>query len=280
MKKIITALLCTLLPLSLLAQAQITTKKMKIADISSKTLKVVLTGDPIMDATLQDDVAATWRISPYEFCDLSEFERIKTSEDHYFMMVVKGQFRKEKEPGLSFLTLVKGGAAASKGIGSMLDVVTMPLCSTNDPSGREYSYVPAYLDIMQEFVLAAMERDLSGYSGISSVVRSLSGTGDMQLLIAESDLSRELDGVNFDEYDMFRMSDEDAAEYLTNNLPGTLVTYSIAPADAAMGSYCYKMIVDSSNHTLYYWKRHKITKKAGPGFLPDDIKKIRDTRSR
>lgn len=56
--------------------------------------------------------------------------------------------------------------------------------------------------------------------------------------------------------------------------PKSLVSYTVAPYDAKPGSYCYKMLIDSKSNTLYYYKRHRISKKYGPGFLLEDLKQI------
>ena len=110
----LTKLICiiaaaTIFPAMAGAQAQINTKKVKIGDFTQKTTKVVLNGNPFMDGALKEEVSARWRVSPFEFCTLEEFDKIKTSEDYYFLTMVKGQFRKEEEPGIQFIILVKEG---------------------------------------------------------------------------------------------------------------------------------------------------------------------------
>ena len=62
-------------------QAQITTRREKLRDFTSKTTKVVLTGDEFLDEALKESVAATWTVSPYEFCTNDEFQSIKTKTD-------------------------------------------------------------------------------------------------------------------------------------------------------------------------------------------------------
>lgn len=101
-----------LLATDALGQAQITTRREKLKDFTSKTTKVVLTGDEFLDEALKESVASTWTVSPYEFCTNEEFQGIKTNDNFYFLMVVKGQFRRESEPGIDLLTLVKGGEGA------------------------------------------------------------------------------------------------------------------------------------------------------------------------
>ena len=61
---------------------------------------------------------------------------------------------------------------------------------------------------------------------------------------------------------------------MLENAPGTLVSYTVFPYDPVPGSYCYKMLIDAGTHKLYYFRKHKITKKRGPGFLTEDLMRI------
>ena len=71
------------------------------------------------------------------------------------------------------------------------------------------------------------------------------------------------------------VTDEDEADsFILDYAPATLVSYVAAPSEPVVGSYCYKMLIDSETHTLYYFKKHRITKKAGAGFLPEDLERI------
>ena len=54
----------------------------------------------------------------------------------------------------------------------------------------------------------------------------------------------------------------------------TLVSYTVTPHDAGAGSFCYKMLIDARTHKLYYYRKHRISKNAAPGFLPEDLAKI------
>ena len=131
MKKFLVLIISAMLPLMASAQAQINTKKVKIADFTQKVTKVVLPGNAFYDGAFQEVISSRWRVSPYEFCDLSEFEKLKNSDQYYFMMMTQGQFRKETEPGIQFITLVKGGSDAAEGIDSMLEVVTVPFAAAS-----------------------------------------------------------------------------------------------------------------------------------------------------
>lgn len=281
MKRIIIAIATIFLTIPASAQAQIDTKKVKISDFTQKVTKVVLNGNAFFDTTFQEEIAARWRISPYEFCTLEDFETLKGNDNYYFLMTTYGQFRKETAPGLQFLTLVKGGKGADKGIGSMLEIVSIPFASAEYPSGRELVFLPAFLDIIQSHTLASMEKDIKGYGGLASNNASLGKTDGIEVVISRDDLSKD---VSEEQIEMLEqkgviITDEDDADlYMIDNVPGTMVSYVAVPSEPVAGSFCYKMLIDTQTHQIYYFKRHRIGKKAGAGFLPEDIDRIKASR--
>lgn len=281
MKKLIILFAALIMPLMAGAQAQITTKKVKLEDFTQKITKVVLNGNPFYDTSLKEEVAARWRISPYEFCTLEEFDRLKGSDKYYFLMLAQGQFRKETAPGLQFLSLVKGGQGADKSIGDMFEVVSLPFASAEYPTGRELIFLPALLDIIQNHTLQAMENDFNAYGGLSNTTQKLKKTSGMTIVFSEDDLNSMVSKAVTDQlFDntMILTDEDDADSYMLDNVSGTLVSYVVVPTEPMKGSYCYKMLIDSQTHELYYYRRHKISAKAGAGFLPEDIEKITKAR--
>ena len=281
MRKAIIFIISLILPLAAGAQAQIDTKKVKISDFTQKVTKVVLNGNDFFDITFQEEISARWRISPYEFCTLEEFEQLKGNDNYYFLMATYGQFRKETAPGLQFLTLVKGGKGADKGIADMLEIVSLPFASAEYPSGRELVFLPAFLDIIQNHTLASMENDYNGYGGLASNNISLNKTDDMEIVLSEDDLNDQISleqKSKAEDKGIVITDEDDADQYMLDNVPGTLVSYVAVPSEPVFGSFCYKMLIDAQTHKLYYFKRHRIGKKAGAGFLPEDIDRITASR--
>ena len=277
MKKFIVIAVALLMPLLALAQAQIDTKRVKIGDFTQKVTKVVLTGNQFYDTCLESEVSSKWHVSPYEFCSLAEFEKMKSDDSYYFLLTTKGQFKKEAEPGLTFLTLVKGGKNSEKGIDEMLEIVAFPYASAENPSGREISFLPAILDVIQNYALDSMEKDINAYTGLPNYTMNITKSGNMRLVFADTDLSSEVTpdvkSQLFDE-NVLVVEADDADEYLTKNNENLLISYVVAPTSAKVGSYCYKMLLDPRTNKLYYFRKHKISKKAGAGFLLEDVKRI------
>lgn len=277
MKKIMILMMAAMMPVIAGAQAQIDTKKVKIADFPEKVTKIVLTGSDFFDLALQDDVAATWRVSPYEFCTIEEFEALKADENFYFLITTNDQFRREDSPGIQFMSLVKGGKGAEKGISEMFEVVSMPVASAEDPSGREYTFLAAFLDIIQKHVLMSIESDITGYAGLTNHTDNIQDCKGMRIVFSEDDLSGQVDRNLFDE-DMVITDEDEADEIMSDREAETLVSLVVAPSSGKNGSYCFKMLVNAETHELFYFRRHKITKKDAVGFLAEDIRKIMSHR--
>ena len=265
------------MPIFASAQAQIDTKKVKIGDFTQKVTKVVLTGSAIYDGVLQDEVASRWRVSPYEFCSLEEFNSLKDSDKYYFLLTTKGQFKKEAEPSLQFLTLVKGGNKAENGISEMLEIVSLPIASAEDPSGRELVYIPVFLTVIQTYALDSMDKDYNAYTGLGNYTSKIAKSDDMTIVFSETDLDANVDKNACKD---FVIAEEDEVdEHIANNTANTLVSYIAAPSNPGNGSFCYKMIFDAQTYELYYYRKHRINAKTGVGFLPYDIKYITTVRS-
>ena len=277
MKKFLILITAVMLAILASGQAQITTKKAKIADFPNKVTKVVMPGNAFYDGAFQEVISSRWRVSPFEFCSLNEFDKLKGRDQYYFMMLTQGQFKNENEPGLQFITLIKGGADAAKGIDSMLEVVTVPFAAADFPSGRELIYLPALIDIIQNYTMSSIEKDFSNLGGLSAYATNLTKANKMEIVFAEDDLSDEIteaDKAAMAEKNISITDSEEVDALADGKGSNTLVSYTVAPEEPVAGSFCYKMLIDTNTHELYYFRKHKISKKLSKGFLSEDIKRI------
>ena len=192
MKKIAIFLTALMMSVNAFSQAQITTRKEKLSDFATRTMKVVLPGTNFIDPILQEALNNTWSLSPFEFCSVDEFNSLKNNEEYYFMLPVKVKYKKEEQPGIMMLTIVKGKANA-KTINDMVEVVSMPVCAADFPSGREAAMLPGLVDIMQGYIAKSLQ---GNFSGIGSYVTPLSKSARRKAVIAEEDIAS-LDGVTY-----------------------------------------------------------------------------------
>ena len=160
----------------------------------------------------------------------------------------------------------------------MLEVVSLPFASAEYPSGRELIFLPAFLDIIQNHTLEAMENDFNAYGGLSNTAQKLGKAGNIDIVISEDDLNSLVSEGMTDSEGMIITDEDDADSYMLDEVSGTLVSYVVAPSEPVKGSFCYKMLIDAQTHELYYYRKHKISPKAGVGFLPEDIERITKAR--
>lgn len=277
MKKILILLVAALsIPALMAAQAQITTKKVKIEDFTEKVTKVVLSGNMFYDSTLKEAVREHWTISPYEFCSIEDFQEMKTDADYYFLIKVKGQFRKESGPGIEFLSLLKGGPEAEKGLDKMLELITFPYAAVDSPSGRETVFLPLMLNIVQQHVLSSIATDIVAYSPLIAYSNNIGKIKGKQVIMVEEDLSADVLQLEDDYLKApIVVTDMDTAdEYVAGNVADAVVSYTVCPEDPQPGAFCYKMLVNAEDGELYYFRKHRITRKTGPGFLVEDMNRI------
>ena len=273
-KLLLMAVLALFAAITAAAQATITTKKYKISDFTAKTLKVVLPGSDWMDALLREEVQHSWTLSPFEFCTVAEFEALHASDQYYFLMIVSGQFRKEKTPGIDFLTILKGG---DEDIDRLLEVVSLPFGPDEGLSGRESTFLGPLLTIAQRRVELAMESDLKGYLGIPSTIVLGRESKHKRILFAEPDIAinvTEIEKMKYFDENMKIVDEDEADEAMAGREAMTLVSYVVAPEHPGNGTYCYKMLFDALSGELVYFRRHKISSRRPAGFLPEDLKRI------
>lgn len=269
MKRFFTLLLTFAVCISAFGQAQITTRKEKLSDFGAKTLKVVLTGDVLLDEALREAVKNAWYMSPFETCTTEEFSGLKSSANWYFLMLLDVKGKKEEDAGLTFVALLKGDPSV-KSVGDMMEVVRLPLCAAGEPSGREAVLLAALLENIQSYVSLAMTSDLKGFG---SVVSGLKRAGGSEGWLAEDELAPQVDRNADFGAKVHIVSAAEADAVMVAGDPG-VVGFAVAPASPSKGSVCYKYLIDARTHEIYYYKKHKIGTGAGAGFLKSDVQAL------
>ena len=284
MKKIVSLLLLALSALAFAPapaagqakQAKIQTRKVRLSDFPTKTTKVVLAGGELFDNALKEEMARRWLVSPYEFCSVKEYETLKGSSEYYFLIPVSTRTKKEAEPGIITLTLLKGGKEKDENPEKVgFDVISIPCAAAEAPSGREFVYLSAFLDIIQRFVSDAMTSDRVSYGGLATYSRKLLRDKGKTILMSEDDLSPSTRKEGSWAESGIRVVEEDEADRIF--LEGTenaMVSYVVAPSEPQKGSVCYKMIISADTHELCYFEKAPVKNDASVGFLPFDMKII------
>ena len=254
-------------------QGRIYTRKARLADFQTKTTKVVLSGDNLLDLALREEVRRRWRISPFEFCDPEDFEYLKNESAYYFLYLSQDQ------AGLAYMTLLKGGNDEGfRSLDGKLEVVRIPFSPVEITSGREFVYLPALLDIIQTFVEESLTNSAQNILGLSFYNGNLSKANRRKIYIAREDLdpsvhSRDTVGAlapgvlavdSFEADSLFEAGSRDA-----------LIAFCVSPAAPGRRAKCYNIIVAADTHELYYYQSRCYNRADRRGFSKTAIRAIR-----
>lgn len=267
--------------LHLTAHAQLSSffeKKGNIRDFQSKTTKIVLPQpDSMIDLLLRDAIEANWYLSPYEFCSWEDFERLKTDSSYYFLIRINGQHNSENEPAMEFLTLLKGGAAAEKGMDAMPEVLTLPLQSIQANDGRVFPFLPAYIRITQAHVLKVIRENRNHFAGLADYANGIDNNDQLTIFFGQDDFAYEVSDstlqAQFYGHARLATTQEIEAALAAGN-PNTCVSLVLYPEVNQRGSYCYKLIIRADTYDLLFYRKHKINSRNGLGFISEDIRRM------
>lgn len=268
MKKILTMTLCLMAAVCAMAQGRVETRSYILGDFPDKVTKVVLPQDPILQSALKQEVVNVWSASAFEFCSEEEFDALKESDDYYFLTVQTFKFKGEQEPGILFMSLLKG---------EKHEVISLPLAPADDSSGRELIFTGALVKAIQDYTLAAMESETTAYVPDKWFNSKFEKYGRMMtIFMASEDLSLSVRDTDIEKYvdSDFHICDSEKADEMFVEAPvNTLVSYSVAPVDPALAaSYSYQLLFKADTLELFYISRHRIKPSNKAGFITSDLR--------
>ncbi len=249
-------------------------KKEYLQDFNYKTLVVVLENNSMIDLAIKEAVEKRWELSEFRFCDLDEFDKIKGDTSYYFLVRVKGIFKKEREPAIEFLSLLKGGPQGVKGVDKMADILSLPFQPVDGGDGNIVPYINAYVNIMQAHVLRIQRKKIAAHIGISWYSNRLVEVPGKNILINENDLAENFgreQAERFLKKGVTIVGEDEIERALEIGAPKTVVTLCISPGVEQQGSYCYKMLISTDGGELFYYKKQKINARHPKGLSKEDI---------
>ncbi len=243
----------------------------------AKITKVVIPSNTLPDMVLRDAVNKGWRISPFEFCTVEEYERLKGDTSYFFLMRVDGRYKKDLEPKIEYLTLLQGGPEVKRGTYNNKNIITLPIQEAEDVSGANLHLLPIYIDVIQNHIYKIQKDVTLAFKGNSFYADRVTEVKDKKLLVAAEFLS--FTPAETEIQDLFKgkaqlVSQEDVEDAVMANKENTVVTILIKPRGNSRGSYCYKMLIGTDSHDLLFFRRHKISLLLPAGFTREDIRKI------
>ena len=263
---------------SLFSQNVIRETRAIFSEFGTKITKVVIPSTKLSDLMLREAVSKGWRISPFEFCSLDDYHRLKNDPNFFFLLIQEGRYKKDSEPTIDYLTLERGGEFSGRRlIGPGRDIITLPLQSTLDETGQYLHLLPIYIDIIQNHIYKVQQDISLAFKGPAIYSDRVSELRDKELLFSLDLINFTASETEFKSFFNRRVTvvDSDTIESaIVTNKRNAAVPVVITPEGSPNSSFCYKMIISTDTHELLFFRRHRITSRRSAGFTKEDIRKI------
>lgn len=243
----------------------------------SKTC-VVLEDDPFSsyNAFIKDAVKQYWKITPYEFIDVAEFNVRRLDPKFSFIVLTQTNFEKDKANGLfNFINLLQGKKI---NMSAMPEICAVPL-SFAEEEDFEYSYkLGAILAFMQKHAqMIAADPSLTGRKYLKYYNKFIPDVKNKTILVTEEDLSPEISTVEdikaIYEGNLKIVSEDEIISAIDNKTPETVILHKVGPTGDKKG-YCFKMLIGTDDANMYYYNQHIINDNRPNGLLADDLKRL------
>ncbi len=279
MKKL--TLIIALIALSIIGNAQRNLVRPEdVKTFLASTTYVVMEENPTSQYNfeIREAVERSWKITPYKFITVKEFEEMRKDIDKSFLVIVQMRFDKDKtSPIYNFLSVSMG--AAVKKITDMPDICSVPL-SYKDLPEESYTYkVEGLIRFMQSYI-QTINKDpkLIKANAFKFYNKNREQIKTKELWVIENDLEKNTRALadirkNY-KHNIKVVKPEDIQKAITEKNPNVLFMHKVGPEGSRLQWRVWKMIIGADNGMMYYYDMHTISKSAGDGFLAKDFVKI------
>lgn len=260
------------------AQAPFPTKD-EIKQFESSKTCVVLEDSPFSsyNSFIRDAVKQYWKITPFEFIDVAEFNVRRLDPTYSFIVLTQTNFEKDKANGLfNYINLLQGKKINN--MSTMPEICAVPL-SFAEEEDIEYSYkLGAILAFMQKHArMIAADPSLTGRKYLKYYNKFIPDLKSRTILVREDDLSPEISTIESikEVYNgnIKIVSEEEIIGAIDNKTPGTVILHKVGPTGDKTG-YCFKMLIGTDDANMYYYNQHVINNDRPNGLLAEDLKRM------
>jgi hypothetical protein len=247
----------------------------------SKTC-VVLESDPLSsyNAFIKTAVKDFWKITPYEFIAVEEFNVRRLDPRYSFIVLTQTNFERDKTNGLfNFINLLQGKDVNK--LGEMPEICAVPLSFAGEDD-LEYGYkLGAILAFMQNHAhMISDDPSLTGRKYLKYYNKNIPEVRNKTILVKQEDLTPEIstiDKIKAIYHGKIEIVTEDEiVKAIEDKAPNTVILHKVGPVGNRKSGYCFKMLIGTDDANLYYYNQHVIDKTDPNGLLPADLKRLAD----
>jgi hypothetical protein len=246
---------------------------------ASKTC-VVLEDDPFSSYNIyiKEAVKASWKITPYEFITVKDFNVRRLSPAFSFIVITQTNFDKDKSNGVyNFINLLQGKNVNK--LAEMPEICAIPL-SFEGVNDFEYSYKlgPILLFMQKHAQMVSEDPSLSLRKYLKYYNKNIPDIKNKTILVEQEDLAPEIGTIErirkIYTSGIKIVKDEDIIDAIDNKTPNTVIVHKVGPKGDRTSGYCFIMLLGIDDSEMYYFNLHIVDKANPNGLLPEDLKRI------
>ena len=255
--------------------------KDEIKQFSVSKTCVVLDNDPfsIYNKYIKDAVTQFWKVTPFEFIDVKEFNVRRIKPAYSFIVLTETNYEKDKTNAVyNFINLLQGKNVNK--LGEMPEICAIPLSYAGEED-IEYSFkLGAILEFMQKHANLIMEDpSKTGRKYLKYYNENIPDVSNKTILIKQEDLSPEINTIEkikaIYSNKIEIVSEEDIVKAIETRTPNTVILHKVGPVGEKKNEgYCFKMLIGTDDANMYYYNLHTIDKANPNGFLPSDLRRL------
>jgi hypothetical protein len=279
MKKILLPLFLLLITAALKGQAPFPSKEEIGQFMTSKTC-IVLEDDPFssFNAYVKDAVKSFWKVTPYEFISIVEFNRRRSDPAYSFILLTQTSYEKDKTGGLfNFINLIVGKKVKELGDNPEICAVPLSFAGVDD---TEYGYkLGVILAFMQNHAkLISEDPSKTGRKYLKFYNENAPEVIKKTILVKEEDLAPEISTEAAVKavypFPFQIVPEEEIQKAIEEKRPNTLILHKVGPVGENKNGYCFKMLFGVDDAKMYYYNQHMANSRNPNGFLSSDLDRL------
>jgi hypothetical protein len=246
--------------------------------IASKTCVVLEEGSTVYNTYIRQAMNEYWKITPFEFINLSVFGSRRSDPAYSFIMLTETNFENDKSNSVfNFINLLQGKDIEE--LGKMPEICAVPLSFAGEDD-MEYGYkLGAILAFMQKHAqMISEDPSLTGRRYLKYYNKNNPEVRKRKILVKQEDLSPAISTIEkikaIYSYSIEIVPEEIIVKAIQEKAPGTLILHKVGPVGENSSGYCFKMLIGTDDSDMYYYNQHKIDKANPNGLLPADLKRL------
>jgi hypothetical protein len=279
MKKSFLSFLLLFLTIIIAGQAPFPNKE-EIKQFTESKTCVVLEDDQMSayNSFIRAAVKSFWKITPFEFIDVSEFNVRRLDPRYSFIVLTQTNFDRDKTNGLfNFINLIQGKDVNK--LGEMPEICAIPLSFAGEDD-LEYGYkLGAILSFMQNHArMISDDPSLTGRKYLKYYNKYIPEVQKKTILLTQEDLVPAISTIEkikaIYNYKIEIVPEDDIVKAIENKAPNTVILHKVGPVGDRNSGYCFKMLIGTDDANMYYYNQHTIDKANPNGLLPADLKRL------